>query len=339
MTTTRMHLQHDDAQNVSFVVVPYTCEHFDMWESLVTESHTATFLHSQRYISYHGSRFDDRSVLLLDETSHAVAAFPAAVDPTDPTVVTSHPGLTYGGLITRAYLRGKPLHKAMQTLITHYRNLGLYRLRYKAVPWIYHRYPCQDDLYALFLTGASLYRRDISSTIDLSAPRTPTRRRMRSLAHARKTGISFQRGSALSAIFWPILEQSLRERHGASPVHSLAEISLLQSRFPERVIPICAYHNNSIVAGAVLYNTNTVCHIQYIAATREGLQLSATDALIEHCIEIARSEMRQYFDFGISTEAAGHTLNASLYDYKTSFGAGSCVHDFYEIDLHAQAGA
>ena len=41
----------------------------------------------------------------------------------------------------------------------------------------------------------------------------------------------------------------------------------------------------------------------------------------------------QDFDFGISTEAEGMILNEGLYRFKSEFGGGGVVHEFYEMRL------
>ena len=40
-----------------------------------------------------------------------------------------------------------------------------------------------------------------------------------------------------------------------------------------------------------------------------------------------------YFDFGISTEDGGQTLNVGLVENKESYGARAVAYDFYELDL------
>ena len=47
----------------------------------------------------------------------------------------------------------------------------------------------------------------------------------------------------------------------------------------------------------------------------------------------ARARGACYFDFGISNEDEGRVLNEGLYRFKYEFGAGSAVHEFYELDL------
>jgi lipid II:glycine glycyltransferase (peptidoglycan interpeptide bridge formation enzyme) len=61
--------------------------------------------------------------------------------------------------------------------------------------------------------------------------------------------------------------------------------------------------------------------------------MSALDAVIEHCIEQAMRDAKRWFDFGISTESQGLVLNEGLYRFKSEFGGGGTVHEFFEIDL------
>jgi hypothetical protein len=41
---------------------------------------------------------------------------------------------------------------------------------------------------------------------------------------------------------------------------------------------------------------------------------------------------KRFFDFGISNEAGGKKLNNGLSYWKESFGAGTIIHDFYEVE-------
>ena len=62
-------------------VVPFTADHTDAWDRLVETAPMATFLHTRRFLSYHGDRFKDASVLLFDQNGAARAVLPAALDP------------------------------------------------------------------------------------------------------------------------------------------------------------------------------------------------------------------------------------------------------------------
>jgi lipid II:glycine glycyltransferase (peptidoglycan interpeptide bridge formation enzyme) len=116
-------------------------------------------------------------------------------------------------------------------------------------------------------------------------------------------------------------------------VHTLEEIALLQSRFPDEIRLLVAKHAGIAVAGALLFETDRVSHAQYIAATPKGRELAALDAVFDVAIQRASAGGRRYFDFGISTEQGGKLLNDGLYEFKAGFGGSGVVHDFYEIAL------
>lgn len=307
--------------------------HAEAWDAFVRRSASGTFLHTRRFLSYHGQRFADRSLLVIDDRDRLLALLPAALDPGDPQVVVSHPGITYGGILCERAARGEALLEVLECVLAHYRALGLERLIYKAVPAMYHRWPAQDDLYALFRCEARLSRRDLSAAVDLARRQSMSERRRRGARRARAAGIEVVQGTGFLEAFWPILSEVLGRRHDARPVHTLEEIRLLAARFPEHVGFVGARLGQALLGGSVLFHTDTVCHAQYIAAGEAGSQAGALDLVFETAIELAREADRGWFDFGISTEAQGRVLNGGLHEFKTGFGAGALTYDFYEVAL------
>lgn len=313
-------------------VAAYSAEDAESWDRFVAAALQGTFLHSRKFLSYHGDRFVDRSALLLDDGQIA-GVFAAAEDPNDDSVVVSHPGLSYGAVLHTGGLRGDHMVEALDLLKAHYRALGYARLVYKAVPRIYQASPADDDLYALFRHGAHKYRVDLSTSIQLSNPGQRSSRRKRGLKKAAKSGLHVSEGSNLLGGFWKILAENLASKHAASPVHSVEEIELLASWFPNNIRCVCALQDQEALAGVVLFDTATCTHAQYIAANDAGRQASALDLVFDHCIEQAKQSGKTWFDFGISTESGGAALNANLYRFKTEFGGGGVTHDFYRLEL------
>ncbi len=296
----------------------------DPWDDLVARSVNGTFLHTRRYLGYHGSRFADRALVVGD------AVFPAAEDPADPSRVVSHPGITYGGIVQDGSLRGDAMLDALGAVAEHYRAAGYRTLRYKAVPRIYHRAPADDDLYALARLGARLYRRDLSATVEIGAGVEPRSDRRRNPRVAARRGATLARGPEHLDAFWAVLTSSLAARHNTTPVHTVEEMRTLLGLFPDDITVDVVLVDGAVVAGAVHYVTDRVVHCQYSAASPDGAKAYALDLLFTDAI--ARCD-RPYYDFGISTEADGTVLNTSLYDFKTSFGARGTVCDFYELTL------
>src|ERR1022692_722952 len=138
------------------------------WDDLVGRSVNGTMLHTRRFLSYHGDRFSDRSLIITNPRGWPIGVFPAAEDPADPSVVTSHPGMTYGGLVHDGSLHGASMMRVLGEIADACRAQGFTRLRYKAVPPIYQSAPADDDVHALFRLGASRYRCDLAAAINLS---------------------------------------------------------------------------------------------------------------------------------------------------------------------------
>lgn len=306
-------------------VRPYDAADADAWDALVAHSVNGTFLHSRRYLGYHGDRFADLS-LMLDGN----AVFPAAEDPADSTRIVSHPGITYGGLVHDGTVRGDAMLDALTAVAEHYKASRYRTLRYKAVPAIYHREPAQDDLYALHRLGARLYRRDLSATVEIAAQTTPRNDRRRNPRVAERRGATLSRDPAHLGAFWQVLTDSLAARHAAKPVHTADEMRTLMERFPDSITVETVLVDGEVVGGTVHYRTDRVLHCQYSAASPQGAKAYALDLAFADAIGTCAVP---YYDFGISTEDEGRTLNASLYDFKTSFGARGTVCDFYELTL------
>jgi len=316
-------------------VSAYSEEYAEFWDEFVARAPMATFLHSRRFLSYHGDRFQDVSLVIEGEGNSLLGLFPAAADPTHSKRVISHPGITYGGLIHGRELHGEKVLGALQAVTHYYADMGFESLRYKAIPYIYHRAPSSDDLYALFRLGAMRYRCDLSCAIDLAGRRDPTQRRKRGLKKALKRGIEIEQGPRFAGPLWQVLEENLAKKYGARPVHSLDEILNLHSSFPKSVEFVVAMLHSEVVAGVVLFSTGQVMHAQYAASNTKGYESSALDRVFEHCIREAQMRGMRYFDLGISNEQGGIYLNAQLYEFKAEFGGGGVVHEFYEYELRS----
>lgn len=304
----------------------------EAWDRFCEGSLQATFLHSRRFLSYHGDRFEDAS-LIIEDDGKLVGVFPAAIAPADRLVIVSHPGATYGGVVHQGALRGEKMVYAMRAICLHYAETGFVRLSYKSVPHIYHQAPAQDDLYALFRLGFNRVRCDLTSTIDLMTRLPVSSRRTRALKKAQRSRVEIEIGAQYIVPLWGVLSENLETKFGAKPVHTSDEIRTLSERFPENIRFICGIVEDRVVAGVVLFETAAASHAQYIASGVEGYATCALDAIFDYCIVSAHNSGKRWFDFGISNENGGWTLNEGLYEFKSSFGGGGIVHEFYECQL------
>lgn len=309
-----------------FELRAYRAEDAVAWDAMVARSRNGTLLHRRGYMDYHADRYVDRS-LVVTRGAEMVAALPASAA---DGAVTSHGGLTYGGLVVTHDLRADSTLSVLDMVGEYYRRQGFLKLVYKPVPHVFHAYPSEEDLYAMQRLGARLVRRDISSVIPLRDAVGFSDARRRAIRRARAAGVDVRRGDDLSA-FHALLSQVLR-RHAAVPTHSVSELCLLRSRFPAHIVLHEARRGDELLAGVLVYDFGHAVHAQYIAASEEGKRIDALSLLLGELI-VTEYAARRHFSFGISTEQGGTVLNSGLVAQKESFGARGVVHDVYEWTL------
>lgn len=311
-------------------IVRYKNELRSEWDSFVKNAKNSTFLFMRDYMDYHADRFFDCSLMFYDD-GKLRALLPANYDEKHRTIA-SHGGLTYGGLILSTDNRGDEVLAMLKAAIEYMKNeCGAEKFIYKPLPHIYSSRPSQEDLYALFRLNARIAARSLSSTIDNREPLEYSELRRRKIKKAAKEGITYSECDDWSS-YWEILSGVLASSHGCKPVHTLEEIELLHSRFPENIKLHAAHKQGTMAAGCVVYDTGRVAHLQYIAASPEGKAMGALDGLFAHLFENVYKQ-RDYIDFGISTEDGGNHLNEGLLFQKEGFGGRGIVYDVYEIDL------
>ncbi|NDF13290.1 MAG: GNAT family N-acetyltransferase [Proteobacteria bacterium] len=316
---------------MSIELVSYESRHAETWDAFCNGAANATFLHTRRFLSYHGERFKDLSLLVMD-SGKMVGVFPAAQALSDPGLVVSHPGITYGGLVHQGKLAGNRMIEALEAIVAHYAKGGYRRLHYKPLPFIYAAMPTQDDLYALFRLGGKRVRSDLSCCIDLAARRALSERRRRGLKKA-QAAVTLSSDPSLLGELWGVVAQNLARKHDARPVHTLEELNLLHERFPQQIQVRCALLAGVVEAGVVFFNAPRIWHAQYIAASEAAYEVTALDAVFDAAIVEAQQGGALYFDFGTSNEEGGKVLNDGLYRFKSEFGGGGVAHEFYELDL------
>lgn len=311
----------------------YTLEDRVAWDAFVAQSKNGTFLFQRDYMDYHADRFPDASLMAYDDDGAIRALLPATRREDE---LSSHGGLTYGGFVTDKRMTAEAMLGVLEASLDHLCRAGVTTLLYKAVPYIYHRSPAEEDLYALFVHGAEVRRRDVLSVLDYGAERDwrdRLRSRIRKVGTARRAGLQVRQSDEYER-FWELLTANLAQRHSVRPVHTVDEIKVLAGRFPDRIQLFAAYRGTALEAGAVTYLSDTVCHAQYSANSEYGRTVRCLDLVYAHIIDAFRGRVR-YFDFGISNEQDG-SLNQGLIDYKESFGARTVVHDTYRLTLPAR---
>lgn len=306
----------------------YTPAQADEWNRFVAGSKNGTFLFDRCFMDYHSDRFADCSLMVYRRGS-LYALLPANVK---DNVLISHGGLTYGGLVMSSRCTAKGVQDTFIAINDYLRAAGIRQVIYKPVPWIYHQQPAEEDLYALTsICHARLVIRDISSAIMRDKRMKFTESRKAGLRKALRTGLIVKESTDFAA-FWQILNDNLQSKYGVRPVHSVEELQLLHSRFPEIIKLYMVYHDAEPLGGTLLFLTPQVLHTQYISANAQGKALGAIDLLFDVIINQRYADY-PYIDFGKSTVSDSADLNENLIFQKEGFGARAVCYDTYEWDF------
>jgi len=298
------------------------------WDQFVDSSKNGTFLFKRDYMDYHEDRFSDNS-LLVYRKDKLYCILPANVK---DNVLYSHQGLTYGGFLMSNKVTASEMLEVLNVTNQFLKTNGITKVIYKAIPYIYHSVPAEEDLYAIFRTcNAKIIGRNISSTIYQKNKIKFIESRKAGIRKANNNDVVIGLSNDFEA-FWKILDDNLQNKYGKAPVHTLSEISLLSDRFSDNIKLYLATCDGLPIGGTLLYISNRVVHTQYISASTTGKEMGALDLLFDFLIN---KEFINYdfFDFGQSTEDMGFVLNDALIFQKEGFGGRGVMYDVYEYEI------
>jgi hypothetical protein len=304
----------------------YCIAHKVEWDHFIRSSKNGVFLFERNYMDYHKDRFLDHSLIAFRK-GKIVALLPANENRKE---VITHGGLSFGGLIMHFDLKAIEVLDIFQKLLEYYSSNNFNSIIYKALPSIFHKYPSQEDLYALYSNNAVLFRRDISSIIDLSNPIRFSETKRQSVTKCQKNNVVVIESNDFSS-YWDLLTNVLK-KFNTKPVHDLEEIHYLKNLFPQNIKLYEARINELLLAGILIYEYEHVVHTQYMANSDQGRTIGALD-YINHKLISEVYKDRKFYSFGISTESGGQILNNGLIQQKETMGGRGITYDFYKIDL------
>lgn len=299
----------------------------ELWDNFVKNSKNGVFFFLRDYMEYHADRFEDHSLIFFKDNK-PVALMPANIE---GNTVFSHAGLTFGGIVTSRKMKTHLMLQIFDSLKEYLKAEDLKKLLYKSIPHIYHLYPSEEDLYALYINNAVLVKREVSSTIKMDDKIPFSRNRKKNIKKAKNNGLNIKRSYDFGT-FMVLKEKHLLNKYGVRPTHTPEEMRYLAGKFPDNIKLFAAEQNGRMVDGVLVYESENVVHAQYQGATKQGIELRALDLIYDRVINHYYSG-KKYFDFGISTENNGFYLNQGLIDFKERFGARSIVYNTYELYL------
>ena len=202
-----------------------------VWDNFVRKSKNGTFLFLRDYMEYHQDRFLDHSLMITDQKGKLVSLLPANQQ---EDAIVSHGGLTYGGFVTDDKMKVPKMLGVFDATLSYMGKRSFRKFIYKTVPHIYHRCPSEEDRYAMFLCRALLVSRSVITVVDTRRLLPFQNRRTRGLKKATEKGLTVRQSGDFET-YWQILTDLLHKTYDAEPVHSLHEMKLLHSMFPNNI--------------------------------------------------------------------------------------------------------
>jgi hypothetical protein len=314
----------------NYHVEKYTQAHRAVWDAFVSTAKNGTFLFARDFMEYHRDRFTDYSLLVYkDDILYAV--LPANIK---DGKAYSHQGLTYGSLILQESAKVLYAFEAFKVLLKYLYTNSISTLEIRNIPSFYNTVPADELSYFLFKANAQLIKRDALMVIDTTNKIKFQKNRREGINKAKRNGLTIAVDTNFEGFWKEVLIPNLMKKHGIAPVHSLAEIQLLASKFPENIKQVNVYKDHVIVAGTTVFLTKTTIHPQYVSGNSDKNAYGSLDLAYDYIINHFDTTKR-YFDFNISSEANGTSLNSGLIFWKESCGARTYVADNYVVETVA----
>lgn len=310
----------------------YISDYKEKWDRFVTEdSANGTFLQTMRFLSYHGERLKDASLMITKGNGTLVAVVPACERYEDGRkIFDSHYGSTFGGIVvSRDFYDIEHLDAVTDALDSYLADNHYDESRLRCTSDIFAKEKGELLYYFLFLKGYAAYDQ-LSCYIDFARYNDDvvsnfTSGKRRDYKYSLKNGLTFRRLDKDSEVrdFYGILCGNL-QKFDAKPVHSLEELLEFKN---ERLKDVTAFYGvfyeERMIAGSMVFLfEKRVFHTQYLAADQGCMKLYPMNFLDTHLIQTAKDNGFAYFSFGTSTEKRGMVLNKRLAEFKEGFGTG-----------------
>ncbi len=310
----------------NYSVQKYHENDYEKWNAFIAQAKNATFLFHRDFMEYHKDRFEDYSLIVLNDEKW-VGVLPANVVDNQ---VFSHQGLTFGGLVCLEDVKVELIETVFESILTFFKENKMNNFILKPILDFYQSRVSNELNYFLFQNKASLMKRSMNLVIDYSKPLRISKSKLKHYRRVSKLGISIEEAVDCNLFWNQILIPRLEEKYQTKPVHSLEEINQLKTSFPENIKQFNAYYEGEIVAGITLFISKKVVKSQYGATSLKGESVRVLDFLFIKLINEYSFEY-SFFDMGIVDD--GDFYNKGLLKQKEELGCSVYLQDVFKIEL------
>lgn len=322
---------------MSLEVRRYTSNDNILWDEFINNSLNGNFLHKRSFYDSNPANAIDDYSLLFFKKNKIVAAFPAVLSNEDGNIIlNSHQRSTYGGVIINTEIGIIEALEIIKLIIenAHANKVFLIKIR-NPFRIFYDRISDEID-YALWFHNFIIDDRQAEIYIDLSPEKSVIKNRY---DNGNRYNVKKAWKHILVSVsehlkeFWLILEKNLIEKHNQKPVHSFDEILKLKALIGEsNIILFCAYKDNVLVAGCLVFKIKNALHAQYIAQDSLYQEFRPISAVLDYIIDWGKDNGFKYFNLGTANEG-GKNINEGLFHFKESFGGRAVLRETMVLNL------
>lgn len=323
-------------------VTGYEEKYETLWDKFIVEdSVNGTFLQTRRFLSYHPvGRFQDCSYIVWNEKGEIVAVCPACkIVDNGETVLYSHMGSTYGGVIIRngKWYKTHKVIEVLKCLEEKWEEDGIKQVILKQLPSLF-AIENQDLVdYCFYYLGYETCK-ELNLYVDLTQYDQNilsefSQGKRTNVHNCEKEGLTCREVRSKEELrqFHALLAETL-EKYDKKPIHNVDELyDFITERLKDECEIFGIYKGDKMIAGSMMFYFHQVkvAHTQYLCADTEYNRLSPmTYAYYAMLCEMRRRGFEKV-SWGGVTEDMGRYLNEGLTSSKEAFGSRHAVNMTY----------
>ena len=310
----------------NYTVRLYNDTDFDLWNDFITKAKNATFLFHRDFMEYHKDRFDDYSMMVFCNDK-LVSVIPAS---RVEDKVYSHQGLTYGGFVLDEKNDFEEISEIYSVVLNSLVSHKIKEFYIKELPIFYNSLDTTIEKDILASIDALVMKKNTVLGIDFKSDFSISKSKLKRYKNLNDSGLIVKKEDSFDGFWNLVLIPLLEQKYGVAPVHSLAEITYLKSKFEDNIEQYNLCLENEILAGITIFKTSDVIKSQYGAVTEKGKKYRALDYLFIYLIDKFKHSCR-FFDMGTVDNDSETGINEGLLKQKKELGCSVYHQNIFQL--------